>query len=246
MFTRVRLASVAFFLLLASVTTSFAQQSDTTAASRSGARPGRGAVGAQVGTSSIVTGEDYSRGAQPRMTFEGSYRYVISRGWRWQVSPYFTWNAYRTGTQLPFTDLRFPDNNTADFVLTQIAGANGQVQRTWGKGNWISHVGAGPAVYRVVLQNHRKVIKDPVSLELHKGTYIGATAEFGIERFMRSLPSTSLEWTVAYQTAFAWSDNRFPSGYNAAPGAIEIRFGGHYYFDFKTPKKSGGTPARAS
>jgi hypothetical protein len=231
-------------MLLASVTVSFAQQPDSTASARSGARPGRGSIGSQIGSSYIFSGQDYSKGAQPRMTFTGSFGYVISSGWRWQVSPYFTWNAYRTGTALPFTD-PYLGYSTKDAVLTQIVGANGQFQRTGTRANWVWHVGAGPAIYRVVVQDHRIVLQDPVSHSLHKGTYLGATAEYGIERFMRSLPNTSLEWTVAYQTAFAKSNSRFPSGFNGTPGAFEIRFGGHYYYDFKAPKKPGGIPARA-
>ena len=247
MFTRVRLASVTCLLLLAGVTMSFAQQPDSTASARSGARPGRGSIGSQIGSSYIFSGQDYSKGSQPRATFTGSFGYVISSGWRWQVSPYFTWNAYRTGTALPFNDRYFLPEvvSTKDAVLTQIVGGNGQLQRTGGKANWVWHVGAGPAIYRVVVQDRRIVLKDPVTKSLHQGTYLGATAEYGIERFMRSLPNTSLEWTVAYQTAFAKSDSRFPSGFNGSPGAFEIRFGGHYYYDFKAPKKPGGTPARA-
>jgi hypothetical protein len=244
MFTRVRLAGVTCLLLLASVSVGFAQQPDSTASARSGARPGRGSIGAQIGSSYIFSDGDYSKGAQPRASFTGSFAYVISSGWRWQVSPYFTWNAYRTGTALPFQD-PYLGSTTKDAVLTQIVGGNGQLQRTGGKANWVWHVGAGPAIYRVVVQNRRNVLQDPKSKSLHQGTYVGATAEYGIERFMRSLPNTSLEWTVAYQTAFAKSDSRFPSGFNGTPAAFEIRFGGHYYYDFRTPKKPGGTPARA-
>ena len=245
MFTRVRLAGIAFVLLLASVTVSFAQQPDSTGPVRYGSRPGRGSIGTQFGSSYILTAEDYARYAQPRLTFQGTYGYVITPSWRWRVNPYFTWNAYRTGQPLPFKDNAFPDELTKDNVLAQVAGANAQVQRTWGRGNWVWHLGAGPAIYRVVVEDHRKVLKDPVTKAWHRGTYLGATAEYGVERFMRSLPNTSLEWTVAYQAAFAKDDSKFPSGYNSSLGAFEFRFGGHYYYDFRTPKKTGGVPSPA-
>ncbi len=241
MFTRVRLASVACLLLLASVTVSFAQQPDSTGSARPGARPRRGSIGSQLGSSYICSGGDYGVGALPRLSLAGTFGYVVSPRWRWRVNPYFTWNAYRPGTALS----SFPAVKVKDDVLTQLVGANAQVQRTGGKANWVWHVGAGPAIYRVVVQDHRNVIKDPETYELHQGTYVGATVEYGIERFMRSLPNTSLEWTVAYQTAFAKSDNRFPSGFNGSPGAIEIRFGGHYYYDMRVPKKPDGVRARA-
>jgi hypothetical protein len=179
------------------------------------------------------------------MSVQGSYRYLLSDRWRWQVSPYFAWNSYRTGTDLGLVDENFPGETARDFLLTQVVGANAQIQRTVTKSNWTWHVGAGPAMYRVVVQNHRKVLKDPASKDLHQGVYLGATVEYGIERFMKSLPNTSLEWTAAYHTAFAKSDAKFPSGFNGSPGLFEIRFGGHYYFDFKAPKKPGGIPARA-
>ena len=243
MFTRVRLASVVCLLSLASVSVSFAQQPDSTTSARSGARPERGSIGAQLGSSYILTGGDYAKGSQPRASFVGCFGYVISPRWRWQVSPYFTWNAYRTGTALPYTDPYFlPEEvKTKDAVLTQLVGANGQIQRTGTRANWTWHVGAGPAIYRVVVQDRRIVLKDPATRKLHQGTYLGATVEYGIERFLRSLPNTSLEWTVAYQTAFAKDNTSFPSGFNASPGALEIRFGAHYYYDFKTPKKPGGS-----
>ena len=88
----------------------------------------------------------------------------------------------------------------------------------------------------MVVQNHRKVLKDPVTKELHQGTYLGATAEIGQERFLKSLPSTSIEWTLAYQSAFARDNDKFPLGYNGAVAAGEFRIGAHYYFDFKKPK----------
>ncbi|MCC6349455.1 MAG: hypothetical protein IT347_07680 [Candidatus Eisenbacteria bacterium] len=235
MIRRVRLAGVAVVALLASASVVRAQAPDTTTARREGALPGRGAVGAQAGSSFFLSEGDYSQGAQPRMSFAGHFRYVISDGWQWQVSPYFTWSAYAVGTDAPFADPNFPAETDKDFHLTQIVGASGQIQKVFGRGRTRWHLGAGPAIYRVVVQNHRKVLRDPVTEKRHQGTYLGGTAEIGVERFLKSLPNTSLEWTLAYQAAFA-KDDQFPSGYNGSVGAIELRFGAHYYFEFKKPK----------
>jgi hypothetical protein len=224
-----------------SASVSFAQQSDSTLSGRPAARPGRGAVGGEIGGSWILAGDDYAKHAQPRLSFLGSFRYVISPHWRWQVSPYFTWAAYRTGTPLPFVDGRFPEDTTRDNVLTQVAGGNGQLQLMGGSKKWIWHLGGGPALYRVVVQNRRRVLMDPHTERLHQGTYLGATAEWGIEHFLGSLPNTSLEWTVAYQSAFARRDAQFIEGFNGTPQAVEFRFGGHYYYDFKADKKTGST-----
>lgn len=235
MIRRVRLAGVAVVLLLVSASVVRAQAPDTTTAKRGGPRPGRGAVGAQAGTSYFFAEKDYSEGAQPRLSFAGHFRYVINDGWQWQVSPYFTWTAYAVGTKAPFTDPNFPAETDKDAHLTQMVGGNGQLQRTFGGGRTRWHVGAGPAIYRVVVQNHRKVLRDPVSNKRHQGTYLGATAEIGGERFLKTLDNTSLEWAIAYQTAFA-KDDAFGQGYNGSVSAIEFRFGAHYYFDFKKPK----------
>ncbi len=214
-------------------------------AARSGSRAGRGSIGSQLGGAYIVSGGNYRENAEPRFSFAGSFRYVVSPALRWQVNPYFMWNAYKSDFFYRIPDLNYMNGPVQDDLLTQIVGASAQLQRVGGKGAWRWHLGAGPALYRVVLQNHRRVVKDPVSRALHQGTYLGATAEYGAERFLSSQPNVSLEGTLAYQTAFAKDDARFPSGFNGVPGAVEIRFGGNYYFDFKAPKKPGGTPARA-
>lgn len=236
MIRRVRLAGVAVVvLLLVSASVVRAQAPDTTTAKRTGALPGRGSVGTQAGTSYFFAEGDYSEGAQPRLSFAGHFRYVINSGWQWQVSPYFTWTAYSVGTDAPFADPNFPDETDKDFHLTQMVGANGQLQRVFGTGRTRWHIGAGPGVYRVVVQNHRKVLRDPVTNKRHQGTYLSATAEIGVERFLKTLNNTSLEWTLAYHTAFS-SDDEFPSGYDGSVSAVELRFGAHYYFDFKKPK----------
>ena len=77
---------------------------------------------------------------------------------------------------------------------------------------------------------------------MHDGMHMGAVAEFGIERFLKKLPNTSLELTAGWQTAFAKSDNRFPNGWNGNPALAEIRFGGHYYYEFRKPKPKSTMP----
>jgi hypothetical protein len=233
--SRVRLAGVVALVFLATAGLSHAQQSDSVATK--GRLPGRGSAGGQIGSSYILSGGDYADGAQPRLSFIGSFRYVIDKHWGWQVSPYFTWNGYISRFGAPFVDANFPANGVSkQFYLTQIVGAAGQLQWYGGKGRQRWHLGAGPALYRVVVQNHRKVVKDPVSRELHSATHLGATAELGVERFLKGLPSTSIELTAAWQSAFAKDDVKFGSGWNGTPMLAEVRLGGNYYYDFRRGK----------
>lgn len=242
MSTRVRLASVAFLLLLASASVSFAQQSDTSSTPRAGKLARHGAIGGQAGGSWFFGGGDYAKGSQPRFAFDACFRYLTTAQWGWQVDPYFTWSGYVNSRKVHIVSASGPDNPSADDYLTQVAGANAQLLHLRQHGPWLLHVGAGPALYRVVLQNNRKVVKDPVTFRKHQGTYLGATAELGAEYFLKSLPSTSLEWTLAWHTAFAKRDDQFPSGFNDSPQLVELRFGGHYYFDLVPKKKPGTTP----
>lgn len=205
---------------------------------RTGMLPGRGSLGGQVGGSFFTGEEDYSAGAQPRFVFAGSFRYVMTPHLRWQVSPYFTWAAYKNDEPAPFPDPQFPADATKDRYLTQLVGGNAQLQFVMGKNPWHTHIGAGPLLYRVVVQNRRKVLKDPATNRLHQGQYLGGTAEFGVERFLKSLPNTSLELTLAGHMVFAKRADQFPSGFNSGISVYELRFGAHYYYDFNKPKKS--------
>ncbi len=233
--SRFRLAGVVALVLCATAGISHAQQSDSVATT--GRLPGRGGVGAQTGSSFFLAEGDYSEGAQPRLSFIGHFRYVIGKHLGWQVSPYFTWNGYVSHANAPFTDLNFPTGGLSkQFYLTQIVGVAGQLQWYGGKGRQRWHLGAGPAVYRVVVQNHRKVLEDPLSHELHSRAHLGATAELGFERFLKGLPNTSVELTAAWQTAFSKDDVNFPSGWNGAPQLAELRLGGIYYYDFRRGK----------
>ena len=248
--TRVRLAGVAVLLSLACASVGFAQQADSTSsASVTGAKPGRGSIGGQLGGAWILAEKDYSKGAQPRLSLSGQYGYVISKKWRWQVSPYFAWNAYGVGNRIPFRDTNFPADTTKDQILTQIAGGNAQLQYQRMRGNWLWHFGFGPSLYRIVVQNHRKVLKDPVTRDLHQGQYLGAMVEVGAEHFFKELNNTSLEYTLGYQDVFAKRDDQFPSGFNGNVSFVEFRVGAHYYFDFKSKKpdaKPGAKPKKKS
>ncbi len=241
MHKRLRMASALALALLAVPSAALAQQADSIATR--GPLPGRGGIGGQIGTSYIVADGDYAEGVQPRLSFVGHFRYVIGRNWGWQVSPYFTWNGYVSHADAPFVDVNFPaEGRSKQFYLTQVLGASGQLQWFSGTARTRWHVGLGPAFYRVVIQNHRKVVEDPVSRELHQGLHMGATAEVGYERFLKALPNTSIEATVAGQAAFAKSDNRWRAGWNGNPTLVEVRLGAHYYYEFRKPKPRSTKP----
>jgi hypothetical protein len=112
------------------------------------------------------------------------------------------------------------------------------VKRGW----WLYHAGAGPGLYRVWVENHRKVLKDPVSLKLHRGVYPGGSAEFGAERFLKSLTSTSVEATLAGHLALARDDDRFIAGFNSNLLALEARIGVNYYFNTAASQKKATEP----
>ena len=245
--SRARAASVVALLLLFGAGGAHAQAGDSTAAAKliptTGALPGRGGIGGQIGSSWIFAGGDYSKGSQPRLTFVGHFRYQSSTHWGWQVSPYFTWNGYVSHENAPYEDLNFPGEGTSkEFYLTQLVGADTQIQwfNTGGRSRW--HLGLGPSIYRVVIENQRKVLKDPISLELHSGTHMGGSVEYGYEKFMRQLPNTSIEVTAAWHIAFAKSDFRWQAGWNDNPQAVEFRIGAHYYYDFRKAKPKSTKP----
>jgi hypothetical protein len=270
MISGVRRAIVAMFATLATASVCLAQEStppvvaDTAtvapAPTSSGtARPaepttgsvtGRGGIGGQIGTSSFrfdrVFGEqwfgDYSAGSSPRLSFHGHWRYQMNSFLRWQVAMGFTWAGYGDDTPLPFPDLNYPDDTNKAEVLTLMVPVSATLQYVRRTGPWILHVGAGPGAYRVWVENRRKVLKDPVSLKLHRGVYPGFTAELGAEKFLKSLPSTSLEFALASHLAATTRDEQFPSGFNSHVMAVELRFGANYYFLPGDRKKPLDTP----
>lgn len=237
-----RRATALSVLLLGLAGGARAADTDSTAAPV-GMKAGRGSIGGQLGGSLLVADGDYSEGAQPRFSFSGHFRYVMSPAARWQFTSLYTWSAYANDVDLPFADPNFPADTKKDRMLTQMAGASMQYQRVWGAGRTRWHLGVGPALYRVWVQNRRKLLKDPDSKALHNGLYGGASAEIGYERFMKSLPNTALEVTGAVHGAFATSDDKFPSGLNGNPIYAELRVGAHYYYDFDR-KKPGDAGAR--
>ena len=214
-------------------------------------KPGKGGVGGQIGGSYFgfdrMLGSDwfgdYSKWAMPRFSFAGQFRYVSSKHWRWQVSPGFTWTAYKTGTVVPHPervwDLNFPNDKTKDQMIVLLLPVTAQLQYVTRRGQWFYHAGVGPGAYRVWVENRRKVFQDPDSLKLHRGVYPGGTFELGAERFLRSITTTSVEFNWVNHLVFAQRDQQFPRGYNSNLMAMEWRVGVNYYFDPLRQKKQG-------
>ena len=244
MHSRFLRVGAAVLLLAGAAGIGHAQQADSVATR--GALPGRGGIGGQIGGTYFFSGTDYKDGSQPRFSFIGHFRYQANKTWGWQVSPYFTWSGYVSHVQAPFTDINFPaEGRSKEFYLAQLVGATAQLQWFHGNAHQRWHLGAGPGIYRVVIENHRKVVKDPLSLELHSHAHLSAMAEFGVERFLKKLPSTSIEVTAAAHAAFAKDDTKFPSGWDANPMVMELRVGAHYYYDFRRGKPAPKLPRSA-
>ena len=214
---------------------------------REGAAAGRGGVGGAIGGSWFNAADDYSTGSQIRFDFSGHYRYVFTPHWRFQVAPEFTWSAYSKTEPAPFIDPAFPAETTKEHYLAMMLPVSVELQMTWGKKPWVYFAGAGPGVYRVWVEHHRKVLRDPdpTSLKLHRGLYLGFSAEAGVERFLKSLPNTSLEVSLVQHYAFAQRDEQFPSGWNSAVGALALRIGGNYYFEPRLKKEPEKLPKSA-
>ena len=212
-------------------------------APRTGATPGRGGVGGMIGGSSFYdkgffSSEEYSKGSLPRFDFSGQFRYVMSSRFRLQVSPGFTWSAYSKKEPPPFVDINNPGDTTKENYLALLVPISAQLQMTFGKAPWVYHVGAGPGVYRLWVQNHRKVLVDPATFRLHRGVYLGFTLEAGAERFLKALPNTSVEVSAVHHQVMATRDEQFPTGWNSTVNVVGLRAGVNYYFDVNRPKKS--------
>lgn len=206
--------------------------------------PGKGGVGGQVGVSSFrldrAFGSDwfdaYSAGAQTRFSFSGHFRYIVNPWLRWQVSPGFTWAAYNKKYPAPYIDAAFPDDTDKSDYLTILVPISAQAQYVVQRGAWVYHLGAGPGLYRVLVEHHRKPLKDPVTLKLHRKLHLGGSAQIGAERFLKALPSTSIEVTLAGHLAFTQDDD-FVSGIDSNLMALELKVGTNYYFGFGERKK---------
>jgi hypothetical protein len=210
-------------------------------------KPGQGGIGGQFGASSfgvdhLFGGEwfgDYSNRAVPRFSFAGQFRYVRSKHWRWQVSPGFTWSAYKPGTTIPFADLNPADAGQKDDLLVLLLPISAQIQYVTKRGRWFYHAGVGPGAYRVWVENRRDVYRDPSTYRVHRGMYPGGSFELGAERFLKAITTTSIEFTWVNHLVFAQRDEQFPRGYNSNLMATELRLGLNYYFDPLRQKKQG-------
>jgi len=232
MSARVRWSSIASLAVFAVAAPCLAADAVTP----TGMAPGRGGIGGHVGGSYFYLDQDYSAGAQPRFAFAGTFRYVVSHSWRLQMAPGFTWAAYTNREPVPFTDPNFPADVSKVDYLAQVVPTSLQIQWLLHSKAWHYHIGAGPGFYRVWVENHRKVLKDPDTNKLHRGVYFGGTAEIGVERFLKALPSTGVELTTATHFVSAQRDDQFPNGYNSSVGVVELRLGVNYYFDLHHEK----------
>ena len=239
----VRWATLALAMLLAAPCLAQGTPPDTSG-TRYGSAPGRGGVGALIGGSYFYASEDFSLGAQPRFAFDGHYRYTFSRRVRAQLGLGFTWAAYSKKEPPPFVDPAFPTDQTKEHYLTQVVPIAAELQMLMGGRPWLYYVGAGPGLYRVTVQDHRKVVRDPdpTSLALHQGLFWGFTVEVGAERFLRALPSTSVEFSAASHYVMSEDKEKFPSGWNTSLGLLAFRVGANYYFDLNRPKKTNELP----
>ena len=228
MIPRVRTAGIALCAVLAAASPCLASE---------GMAPGRGAIGGLIGGSRFWADADYSEGARARFGFSGHYRYVINHRLRWQISPGFTWTGYSGAVPMPVPDGHYPGDVAKRTNLTLLLPMTFEMQVLLHQGKWHYHVGAGPGVYRVWIENRRIVLIDPVSFVKHRGLYPGVSGEIGVERFLKALPSTSVEACVTTHWVFAQRDQDFPSGYNSFLAATEFRIGANYYFDMSRLKK---------
>jgi hypothetical protein len=208
--------------------------------------PGRAGIGGLIGGSTFRldrmlgtnrTG-DYSEGAQTRFSFSGHFRYVVNPWLRWQVSPGFTWCGYKGSVPAPMIDPRAPDDPDKGDYLTLLLPVSAQLQYVVKRGWWLYHVGAGPGVYRIIVENHRHVLKDPVTFRNHRGLYPGASGQIGVERFLKGITTTSIEVALAGHVAFAKRNDQFVSGINNNLVAAELLVGVNYYFSLSSKPKA--------
>jgi len=232
MIPSVRSAGIVLFAVLAAASPCLAAV---------GMAPGRGAIGGQLGGSYFWADADYSEGAEVRFAFSGNFRYVVNKWMRWQISPGFTWAGYSSGTPIAVPDGRHAGDTDKSNNLTLLLPISLQFQYLHHTGKWHYHLGAGPGFYRVWVENHRDVLPDPITFVLHQKVHLGLTGEIGAERFVRQLPSTSVEATVVTHWVFAQDDEAYPAGYNSFLAATELKVGANYYFDMSRLK---GKPAK--
>ncbi len=203
--------------------------------------PRKGGVGGGLGFAQFFGQGDYSEGARPRFSFAGNFRYVMSPHWRWQFSPGFSWAAYKKGARAPFPDPNFPTQPVVqNDYLSLLAPVSAQIQYVVRSGSWMYHLGAGTGAYRVWIEDRRKVLRDPLTDDLHRGVYPGVSFEFGGERFLRNITTTSIELTTSTHYVFSTRASQFPSGFDDRVLVTDLRVGVNYYFDLVRAKRTGG------
>ena len=209
-----------------------------------GDHPGYGGIGGLIGAGQVIGNGDYSRFGQTRMSFSASWRYTFANSWRWQVSPGFLWTAYTKKSNLaPFQDIHFPTNPYKDDYLTLVIPISTQIQWVMRGPTRMWHFGAGPGLYRVWVENFRKVVVDPGTFKPHRGLYPGASAEIGFEQFSKNLRTTSFEITFDEHYVFAKRDKQFPAGFNDVLWGVGLRAGVNYYFNLRAKPKQRQEPA---
>jgi len=224
------------------VATPVAAPKPAAAAFHPGLAPGRAGLSGGLGGSWIWAEDDYAEGALPRFNLLGSFRYQMTERWRLQLSPGFTWNAYTKHASPPYTDPLKPDDLTKQHYLTLLTPFSAQIQ--WvGKGTtWIPHYGIGPGVYRVVVEHDRDDLFDPITFKVHRGVYLGATIEAGMERFMKGSTNVSVEMNLINHFIVATRDDQFPAGWNSGIANVAVNVALNYYFDLARLKQKEPTP----
>jgi len=236
----IRVCGVSVVLLasLTAATACFAAEPGAASAAGPGGGPGRGAIGGQLGISSFRLDRalgsdwfgDYSDGSALRLNFHAHWRYRVNNWLRWQIGTGFAWSGYSESALMPFPDPNFPDETSKGEVLTLFVPVTAELHYVMQRGWYTYYAGGGPGVYRVWVENHRKVLKDPVSLKLHRGVYPGGSFEMGVQRYLKGSPNVSLEAAIGGHLALAQRHDQFPSGFDSNVMALELRFGANYSF----------------
>jgi hypothetical protein len=242
--------SIALAALLTSASACFSANAPAASAKADQAgsanAPGTASLGGGLGGSYFLADADYtqardgggtgrgiwgSRDAAARFAFAGNLRYVMSRHFRWQVSPGFLWSGYSGDGKVPFRTAVSPDDSLRKHLLTLMMPVSFQIQLLQHGKSWLWHEGLGPGIYRVWVEQNRRFVKDPVTERVHRGFYPGGSLEVGAEHFLRNLTAVSLEFSVESHFVFAQRNDQFPSGFNSNLWTVEARFGANYHFN---------------
>ena len=220
-----------------------------------GGSPGQASLGGSLGLSSFRADGDYTmsrnatdtgwgeRDAKSRFAFAAAFRYQMSKHFRWQLSPGFLWTGYEDHAKIPFRSTAFPNDSTKGDLLALMMPVSVQLHFVHRTKHFLFHEGGGPGIYRVWVEQHRHVLKDPTTKRLHAGYYPGASGELGVEYFLKSQPAVSIEFTTASHLAMATRDEQFPAGFDNSVWTLEARIGANYYFHPGVPRKAGAQTA---